>query len=123
SDTAGRLRAINAIDATTLTPLVRRALRDDHLAVAEWTAEPFGHSLDDVYGLARSIVRLRGTARRAGERLPWSLVLKIVPPARIPDDPSSPDNGERELLVYQSGLLTGGPGLGASGCLGVSDGS
>ena len=121
SDAAPRQHVVDGIDAALLTPLVRAALRDDRVEVVEWTAEPFGHSLDDVYGLARSILRLRGTVQRAGANLPWTLVLKIVMPRRPPGDPSSPENVERELLVYRSGLLAGGCGLAAPRCLGVTE--
>jgi hypothetical protein len=114
---------LRAIDAATLTPLVRAARCDDRLEVEEWTFEPFGHSLDDVYRLARSILRFRGTARgaAAGSSVRWSLVLKIVRAGPTPDDPSSPDNGAREPLAYRSGLLDSTSDFAAPRCFGTSD--
>ena len=117
----GAEQDMHAIDATALTPLVRLALGDNRLDVADWTFESFGHSLDEVFALPRSIVRFRGTARAAEQTVPWTLVLKIVNTARTPEDPSSPDNGERESLLYRSGVLASASTFAGPRCFGVTE--
>ena len=107
------------ITAATLTPMVRGALRQDRADIVDWRHEAYGHSLDEVYGLPRSVIRFSGTARDRGRSIPWALVLKIVATSGTPDDPSLPDNGDREPLAYQSGFLDGLSGLRAPRCFGV----
>ena len=111
---------LRAVDAAVLTPIVRRSLERDCLEVVEWTFAPFGHSLDEVYGLDLSIVRFSGTARDGDQVLPWAIVLKIVRTPATPTDPASPDNGEREPLAYRTGLLDRVTTLSAPRCFGVS---
>lgn len=111
-----------SVDAAILTPLVRRALHRDDLVVVDWAAaDTFGHSLDAVYARAPATIRYSGTAAAADVTLPWTLVLKIVTLPRTPDDPASPDNGEREPLAYRSGLLGTFATLQAPRCFGVTD--
>ena len=110
---------LDAIDAATLTPIVRAALGRDDVEVAEWQHAPFGHSLDDVYGSTRSIIRYSGTARANGDQLPWTVVLKIVTAAGTPDDPASPANGDREPLAFRSGFLGRVSGISAPRSYGV----
>lgn len=112
---------LGQINATTLTPVVRAALDSADANITEWRREAFGHSLDDVYGTARSIFRFSGSARVGGEVVGWSLVLKVVTAAASPDDPSSPANGEREPFAYRSGLLDQLSGVRAPRCFGVID--
>jgi len=114
----GVLDELNAIDAAVLTPIVRSALGRD-AAVVEWRYAPFGHSLDEVYQRPTSIVKFTGTARAGTSIVPWTVVLKIVRAPATPEDPSSPENGEREPLAYASGILDGGAGLRAPRCFGV----
>lgn len=110
---------LDAIDASTLTPIVRAILGRDDVEVAEWQQAPFGHSLDDVYGSTRSIVRFSGTARASGDRWPWTVVLKIVTAPGTPQDPASPANGDREPLAFRSGFLARVSGISAPRCYGV----
>ncbi len=110
---------LDAIDAATLTPIVRAALGRDDVEVAEWQHAPFGHSLDEVYGSTRSIVRFAGTARARSGHLPWSVVLKIVTAPGTPHDPASPANGDREPLAFRSGVLARLSGISAPRCYGV----
>lgn len=108
-----------AIDAATLTPIVRAALGRDAVEVGRWEQAPFGHSLDDVYGSTRSIIRFSGVARAGGEELEWAAVLKIVTARSTPSDPSSPENGDREPLAYRCGFLNHVSGVTAPRCFAV----
>jgi hypothetical protein len=110
---------LSEVDAERLTPMVRAALRLDRATVRDWRHEAFGHSLDEVYGTPRSIVRFTGIAVADGRETPWTLVLKIVAAPAMPDDPSSPDNGIREPLAYESGFLAHISGIAAPRCFGV----
>jgi hypothetical protein len=117
----GREQALRAVDAGTLTPVARAILRDDTARVTTWTHEPFGHSLDGVYGTAPSIYRFSGAADTAGQEAAWSCVLKIVDAPETPLDPASPANGAREPRAYRSGLLNSIHGIRAPRCFGVID--
>jgi hypothetical protein len=112
----------DTVDATVLTPLVQARLDSPEATISAWQHEPFGHSLDEVYGTSRSIFRFSGTAQTPGGDVPWRLVLKIVPAAETPDDPSAPSNGAREPLAYQSGFLDRLTGVRAPHCAGVTKG-
>lgn len=110
---------IAALNRATLDLPVRRSLDDPGAQVVAWRAEPveggFGHG----YG----IFRLHGEARSDGEILPWSLILKVVGPESGSLDPSAPDYWQREVLVYQSGLLEDLPEpLAAPRCFDVDEG-
>lgn len=118
TDTAATLPPI---DAERLTPMVRAALGLDRARVDGWRHEPFGHSLDEVYGTPPSIMRFSGTAIADGRDVPWTLVLKAVATPGTPRDPASPDNGAREPLAYQSGFLDRIAGVRAPRCFGIAD--
>ncbi|MEP7308334.1 MAG: hypothetical protein ABJA98_22760 [Acidobacteriota bacterium] len=118
---SGRADDLQAVDAATLTPMVRAALGLDRAVVTSWRHEPFGHSLDEVYRTARSVFRFSGTARAVHHEVPWSLVLKIVTVAGTPDDPSSPANGDREPLAYRSFFLDHIPGIRAPRCYAIAE--
>jgi hypothetical protein len=115
---------LSAITAEMLTPMVRGALRRGDVVINEWHYEAFGHSLDEVYGQERAIIRFSGTALdrdRQDRSAPWALVLKIVTAPGTPGDPTCPDNGDREPLAYTSGLLDGLRGLRTPRCFGVME--
>ncbi len=112
---------LTSVDAATLTPMVRMALDLGDAEVTTWSHEPFGHSLDAVYGTTRSIYRFSGVARAGGRDVPWTLVLKIVGAPATPDDPASPTNGEREALAYRSGFLDRVSGVRAPRCYAVTE--
>ncbi len=115
-----RPAALQAIDAATLTPIVRQATgRADALA-GEWQVSQLG-------GGAGNPVSL-GLYRAAGEG--WSVILKIVQsPANVGqvdmgegDDQSHWNYWKRELYAYPSELLAALPaGLVAPRCFGVSE--
>ena len=110
---------LETIDTPALTPLVRAALGIDRAEITGWSHAPFGHSLDEVYGTTPSIFRFSGTADAGAGEIPWAIVLKVVAAAGTPDDPSSPANGDREPLAYQSGFLAGITGVRAPRCFGA----
>ena len=98
---------LKAIDGTTLTPLIQRALDREDVQVADWRSQP-------IYGgveMASSLYRFSGAARAAGAVIPWTLILKIVqaPPGES-GDPQGVKYWKREALAYQSGLLSDLPG-------------
>lgn len=115
------LSELNAITAEMLTPMVRSSLRRTAVEITEWHHEAFGHSLHEVYGEERSIIKVSGTARDQDGSRPWALVLKVVTTPGTPEDPASPDNGDREPLAYRSGLLDGLSGVRAPRCFGVME--
>jgi hypothetical protein len=109
-----------AVDATTLTPLVRRALQDDSVAVTDIAFAPLAG------GFARSTVGGRGTFRFSGTAgsKPWSLILKVLgrKNGTGSDDPREWNYWKREILAYQSGLLTDLPeGIAAPRCFAVTE--
>jgi len=57
----------------------------------------------------RALARLVGSAGlETGERARWSVVVKVITPARAGS--SVPDSGYREVLAYRSGMLAELPG-------------
>jgi hypothetical protein len=96
---------LKTIDATMLTPLVRRTLNRASAKVLDWQAsELYGG------GITTKIMRFSGNALDGGTTHPWSLVLKIIRPHDKEDDPESLRYWKREALAYQSGLLDNLPG-------------
>ena len=95
-------QALQDIDAGTLTSVVRSILLDDTARVMAWTHEPFGHSLDGVYGTSPSIYRFSGTAEAAGHERAWTCVLKIVTAQETPLDPASPSVSRNVIGVQLS---------------------
>ncbi len=110
------LMQLQAVDAATLTPFVRCALDRETASPIDWQVAPFGD------GGRQGAFRFVGAAVDQGQTLPWSLVLKVVPPPADNDVPSGSSYGKREFLAYQSGLLADLPGgLKAPRCLGVTE--
>lgn len=118
------------INQTLLSGPVRRALGSATVEVADWQCEV----LHGGYGSASGgVYRVTGTGRDQGQTVPWSLVLKIVGTPRgdsalvasyFVDDSDSMPSGlhywKREVLAYQSGLLSGLPAcLGAPRCFDI----
>jgi hypothetical protein len=107
-----------AVDAATLTPLVRRALGSDAHLDGTWRTSP----LRGGFG-GQGLYRFDGQARVDDGIVPWSLVLKISPPLRLHDDPVAWNAPQREVSAYGSGFLAGLPGpLVAPRCLGLTYG-
>jgi hypothetical protein len=109
---------LQAINQTTLTPLVRQALGNDTLVVTTWTYQPiYGGA-----GLFAHIYRVAGTAQVEDQLVPWSLILKVSQAALGSSDPTSTWYWKREALVYQSGFLAQlAGGLVASRCYAVHE--
>jgi len=108
---------LRSIDSGTLTPMVRRALGSDRAEVASWDVQQIHAS-----ATRARIFRISGSARDRGEMVPWSLVLKAIPPQSDRNEPSGSHYWKREALLYQSGLLDDLPGgLAAPPCLGVAE--
>ena len=105
---------LHAIDRTRLTPLVRQALGSDALEVTDWHYCPlYGGSYGD-----SALYRWTGKAHdpAATERIPWSIILKIV------SRRAELDSGTREAQAYQSQLLADLPGgMAAPRCLAVEE--
>lgn len=112
-----------SIDAAALEPFVRAAVGQNDAGVIEWRHEPYGHSLDDVHGTARSVFRYTGTARTSGREIDWAMIMKVVPATVTPGDPSSPANAAREPLAYRSGFLDRISGVRAPRFYGAVDGT
>jgi hypothetical protein len=99
-------RAVSeADDARTLTPLVQRVLSDATAQLVDWHRAPLHYS---AFLPGRSLELFTGRARSHGTTCDWSLVRKHVRP---PASPESDSYGwQREVLAYQSGLLSDLPG-------------
>src|SRR5215212_5604324 len=94
------------IDVALLTPLVRRALNRETAAIRDWSWAPIAY---DMYLAGRTLARFAGHAQVDGETVPWSFVLKLLPPTQ---GTSATGYGapQREALAYTSGLLSDLPG-------------
>ena len=98
---------VKTIDRTVLTPLVRRALGHESVEIGEWRHQPIIGGAE----MASSLYRFSGDALAAGETIPWTLILKIIPsPPGGSGDPQGLRYWKREALAYQSGLLNDLPG-------------
>ena len=72
-DTLARLQAL---DQTTLIPLVRQALSNDSLVPVNWQVAPHGG------GAGQCVYCFAGTAQDQKQTVHWSLILKDV---RVPE--------------------------------------
>jgi hypothetical protein len=97
---------IQAVDATILTPIVRRATGCTAGELVQWTSEPLRPTSGN-WG-SSIIYRFSGTVRQRETTLPWSLVLKVscrtiqaVGGAAGVDDTAL----RREAAFYRSGLI------------------
>jgi hypothetical protein len=98
---------LKAVDQTTLTPLVRRALNRDDVEVDGWYYEPVFGGIE----MCSGVYRFSGNGQATGETLPWTLILKVA--QATPDSQGASHrwrHWKREMLAYQSGLLSDLPG-------------
>ena len=72
--------------------------------------EPQIESIKGGLELDSSIYRLTGTVEVGGEALNWSLILKVVKPEAVSNDPQGYRYWKREALAYQSTRLQDLPG-------------
>jgi hypothetical protein len=113
-----RAARLAAVDGTTLTPLVQRALGSERVEVIDWACE----QLHGGIAAGTAIYRFSGQGRDAGQTVPWSLILKMLRPEGGSAGVSAWDCYKREAHAYQSGWLDDLPGgLAAPRCFGVVD--
>jgi hypothetical protein len=111
---------IRDIDADVLTSVVRQALNSPSVEVRQWEHHPVSYINTEESNLG--VHRFKGTAEVQGEVWSWSIMLKAVkaPVNRV--DPTYWNYHRREILAYQTGLLSDLPGgLSAPRCLGISE--
>lgn len=109
---------LQAVDATVLTPLVRKSLDQQNLAVTDWAYQQIQGSVGGGVG-GTFIYRFGGNARTQDITVEWSLILKILH-ARPDEDPTSTHYWKREAEFYRSGLDREIPGrLFAANCFAV----
>src|SRR5712692_10478566 len=112
----------DGIDRETLTPIVRRALGRPAAEVSDWQHAPLGYIV--LAPTSGGLHRFTGSAQDGGERLSWSVVVKVV---RLPEgggarDPSHHWYWTREISAYRSGMLEDlPPGLTAPRCFGITE--
>jgi hypothetical protein len=107
------------LDRENLTGPVRTVLGRDTSEIIDWQREPLSGSCNPKSG---GVYRVTGSADDQGETLSWSLVLKVLYPAGDDTDPASPKYWKREVLAYQSGLLTAATaGVTAPRCCGIGE--
>ncbi len=103
---------LDEIDAGMLTPVVRQALSRDRATVVDWTYAPLTHGV--INPVTAGLYQFAGTARDGEERLPWSVILKVIHWVDLSgtpladgymDEPSDWNYWKREALVFQSGIL------------------
>jgi hypothetical protein len=97
---------IQAVDATTLTPIVLRALGCRDGQIVEWTSEPI-RPLSGNWGPS-VIYRFSGAVRQQGATIPWSLVLKVSSETiQGVGTPQRADDARllREAAFYRSDLI------------------
>jgi hypothetical protein len=119
---------LQSIDSSTLTPIVRQALRRDAFQILDWRTRQLGGGMGNPVSVG--LYRFEGTGQDQAERMAWSVILKIIQsPANVGatnmgegDDQTHWNYWKRELLVYPSGLLETLPeGLAAPRCFGVRE--
>jgi hypothetical protein len=106
-------RRVAAVNAATLTPLVRAALQNEALQLEQWQVVPLKAGGGQRAGGVLGLFRFSGEAQdpHQAEKLSWSLILKAFGGASTgSDDASSWNYWQREPLVYQSQLLEQLPG-------------
>ena len=96
------------LDAAELTPVVRSALGRADLTVMTWDCQVVkAESRPD----GRLVCRVSGRARTDGrDDLPWSVFLKVPNATHTHRDPMYREPFQREVLLYESGLLDDLPG-------------
>ena len=67
---------IRAVDATMLTPILRRALGRSTIRVTEWSAEPLRALKGGIGGSL--LYHFTGSAEDRDETIAWSLILKVL---------------------------------------------
>ena len=103
---------LDAIDASLLAPVVRKALNRNRASIADWTYAPLAHGVTNP--VTTGLYRFSGTAYDGDERLSWSVILKVIHWLDLSgtpladgymDEPGDWNYWKREALVFQSGIL------------------
>ena len=114
------------LDATLLTPIVRRALHAPPAIVTDWRAESLGYRL--INGITGGLWRVRGAALVDGRPVKWSVVLKVLRRVGLgvaanfapTEELAHLNYWRREALAFGSPHLAAlAPGLVAPRCYGV----
>jgi hypothetical protein len=106
----------SAVDEAALILPVRQLLRSSTATILDWQQTNLGVGFGNPVSLG--VYRFSGTASDEGVVVPWSLILKVAQsPANVGfvDFGEGPDQShwnywQRELLLFQSGLLENLPG-------------
>jgi len=107
------------IDRETLSVPVRAALGRDTAEIIDWQRTTLHGGVSPTTG---GVYRVMGRADDHGETLVWSLVLKVLRAAGGDTDPTGTTYWKREVLAYQSGVLTAlAAGVIAPRCFGISE--
>jgi thiamine kinase-like enzyme len=102
---------ISAIDTSTLTPVVRRALGRDSFQIEDWHAIQLGGGFGNPVSVG--LYRFEGSGQDSAGNEAWSVILKVIQsPDNVGvenmgggDDTSHWNYWKREPLIYQSGFL------------------
>lgn len=117
---------LQSMDISVLAPVVRQAVQRDTFSIQDWHVSQLGGGAGNPVSLG--LYRFEGTGQDRDERIPWSVILKIIQsPANVGavnlgegDDQTHWNYWKREPLVYQSGWLETLPGgLTAPRCFGI----
>lgn len=107
-----------AIDTIVLTPLVRQSLGRRAAALVDWRTTQIVGGMGEGLG----VFRIAGQAVDQDERMAWSLILKVLGPGAGAEEPGAWNYWKREVLAYQSGLLTNSLGsVSAPRCFAVTE--
>ena len=119
--------AVQSIDLSTLTPIVRKLVKNNKFIVAEWSMDQLGGGAGNPVSVG--LYRFKGMGKdQEGRSIPWSVILKIIQsPANVGwenlgegNDQTHWNYWKREPLIYQSGFLETLPrGLSSPRCFGV----
>lgn len=118
--------AVQLINASVVTPIVRQALQRDRFEVLDWQVRQLGGGAGNP--VSAGLYRFTGSGQDGSRRLAWSVILKTIQsPANVGwenmgegDDQTHWNYWKRELLVYRSDLLTTLPeGMAAPRCYGA----
>ena len=99
---------LQAVDHSVLTPLVRQALDNPIASVLDWEQQSLGGGAANAAEGVLGRLHFSGRASVQQAIVPWSLVLKaFAPPSEYANgDPTAWTYWKREVLTYQSGLLS-----------------
>lgn len=118
-----------SIDLPTLTPIVRKSVKNNEFTIQDWTVNQLGGGAGNPVSVG--LYRFKGIGKdHVDRKVNWSVILKIIQsPANVGwvnfgegDDQTHWNYWKREQLIYQSGFLDTLPsGMSAPRCLGVAE--